>query len=172
MTDVLLLNATYEPLCVVAVRRAIVLVLTEKVDVIVRDRERVVRSASIEIAVPSVIRLRAFVRVPYRTRSSVSTRAVLRRDAHRCAYCGGRAATVDHVIPRSRGGLNEWENVVACCDRCNSRKGDRLVHELGWSLRFTPIVPLVTRRVALAVASVDPEWEPWLVLDRSFAPAG
>jgi len=172
MTDVLLLNATYEPLCVVTARRAVVLVLAEKVEVVVNDADRVVRSASLELAVPSVIRLRAFVRVPYRTRSAVTNRAVLRRDAHRCAYCGHRAATVDHVVPRSRGGLNEWENVVACCVRCNSRKSDRLLHELGWSLRFTPTVPLITRRVVLAVASVDPEWEPWLVLDRSHAHAG
>lgn len=166
MNDVLLLNATYEPLCVVSVRRALVLVLSEKVDVLVTDDERVVRSARLELAVPSVVRLRAFVRVPYRTRSGVTRRGVLRRDGNRCAYCVAKATTVDHVVPTSRGGPNTWENVVACCAPCNARKGDRLLKDLGWVLRTTPEAPLVTRRIVLAVADVDPEWEPWLVLDR------
>ena len=167
MNEVLLLNATYEPLCVVSVRRAVVLVLAEKVDVVVADDEQVVRSAQLELAVPSVVRLRSFVRVPYRTRSAVTRRGVLRRDSYRCAYCSGRASTVDHVLPRSRGGPNTWENVVACCAPCNGRKGDRLLRELRWRLRFEPGAPLASRRIVLAVASVDPEWEPWLILDRS-----
>jgi len=173
MTDVLLLNATYEPLCVVTVRRALVLVLADKVDVVQPDGDRVVRSAHLVLRVPSVIRLRAFVRVPYRTRSVVTRRAVLRRDGFRCAYCADRrASTVDHVVPRSRGGPNTWENVVGCCEPCNSRKGDRLLRELGWHLRFTPSAPLVTRRIVLAVASIDPDWEPFLVLDQSLASTG
>jgi len=168
MTDVLLLNATYEPLCVVSTRRALVLVLAEKVDVVLHDPARVARSAHLEVPVPSVIRLRAFVRVPYRTRSAVTRRGVLRRDGFRCAYCRERkATTVDHVIPRSRGGPNTWENVVAACEPCNARKGDRLVRELGWRPRFGPTVPLVTRRIVLATMSVDPTWEPWLVLDHA-----
>lgn len=168
MTEVLLLNATYEPLCVVSTRRALVLVLADKVDIVLQDDERVVRSVHLEVPVPSVVRLRAFVRVPYRTRSAVTRRGVLRRDAYRCAYCRDRkATTVDHVIPTSRGGPNTWENVVAACEPCNSRKGDRLVRELGWQPRFEPTVPLVTRRIVLAAVSVDPTWEPWLVLDRS-----
>ncbi len=172
MTEVLLLNATYEPLCVVAARRAVVLVLAGTADLVVADPGRVVRSAQLEVPVPLVIRLRAFVRVPYRTRSVVTRRGVLRRDGFGCAYCSDRkAATVDHVVPRSRGGPNTWENVVACCAPCNSRKGDRLLHELGWRLRFTPAAPLATRRIVLGVAAVDPEWERWLTLDSTLAPA-
>ena len=170
MNDVLLLNATYEPLCVVSERRAVVLVLAGKVDVVLEDGERVVRSAHVELSVPSIVRLRAFVRVPYRTRSAVSRRGVLRRDGFRCAYCRDRrASTVDHVIPTSRGGANTWENVVAACEPCNTRKGDRLLRELGWRPRFDPVVPVVTRRIVLAAVTVDPLWEPWLELDQSAA---
>lgn len=168
---VLLLNATYEPLCVVPLRRAVVLVLAEKAEVVVPDAERFVRSARLSLPEPSVIRLLRVVRVPYLRRSSVTRRAVLRRDGHRCAYCGGGADTVDHVVPRSRGGRHSWENVVAACRRCNSRKGDRMLSELGWRLRDTPAAPTGTRCLVVALARVEPTWEPWLAHGPSTAPA-
>ncbi len=159
---VLLLNATYEPLCVVPLRRAVVLVLDEKAEVVAAHDHRCVRSAVLSVPEPLVIRLRRVVRVPYRRRSSVTRRAVLRRDGHRCAYCGGAADTVDHVVPRSRGGGDQWENVVAACRRCNGRKGDRTLAELGWELPITPAAPAGARCLVVAVARVEPAWEPWL----------
>ena len=160
---VLLLNATYEPLCIVPLRRAVVLVLSEKAEVVTADAERHIRSALLSLPEPSVIRLLRMVRVPYRRRTSVTRRAVLRRDNHRCAYCAGAADTVDHVVPRSRGGRHEWDNVVAACRRCNGRKGDRTLAELGWHLDASPVAPAGSRCLVVAVAHVEPTWEPWLI---------
>src|SRR5690625_2141324 len=108
----LLLNASYEPLCVIPVTRAIVLVMAEKADV-VSEGDAVLRSPSVQVPAPAVIRLRRYVKVPYRRTLALTRRNVLARDDGICAYCGGRGTTVDHVIPRSRGGGNVWENVVA-----------------------------------------------------------
>ena len=122
MNRVLLLNATYEPLCAVNVRRAIVLLLKGKAEVLERDGGAL-HSEKITIAIPSVIRLVYFVRVPYYGKANLSRRAVFARDAGACQYCGRRAETMDHVEPRSRGGSHSWENVVAACKKPN-RDGD------------------------------------------------
>jgi len=136
----LVLNAGYEPLGVVALRRAIVLVLADKATVLVAD-EVPVASATAAVPRPAVIVLTRYVRVPFGRAVHVSRRGVLRRDGHRCAYCGRSAGTVDHVLPRSRGGRDTWENLVACCLRCNGAKGDRTPEEMGWALRKRPATP-------------------------------
>ena len=135
MGAALVLNATYEPLCVVPLRRAVVLVLAEKA-VVVEAGQTVMHSERLAVAVPTVVRLSRFVRVPYRREVPLTRRAVLDRDAHSCVYCNGRADTIDHVRPRSRGGQHVWTNVVAACARCNHRKGDRLLTEMGWHLAY------------------------------------
>lgn len=157
----LLLNASYEPLCIIPVTRAVVLVMADKADV-VSDSEAVLRSPSVSIAAPSVIRLRTYVKVPYRKSLPLTKRNVLARDSHRCSYCTSKGDTVDHVIPRSRGGLNVWTNVVAACRRCNNRKDDRLLSEIGWKLKFEPKAPTGWSWVAVGFATVDPMWEPWV----------
>ena len=85
------------------------------------------------------------------------------QDSRRCAYCHGRGDTIDHVVPKSRGGTHSWENCVACCVRCNAKKADRLLEELGWSMTFVPGPP---RRGAFgrlwSSEDADPCWEPWL----------
>ena len=131
VSGALVLNATYEPLCVVSVRRATILVLTAKA-VCVADGEGILHSAMNELPVPSVVRLTRYVRVPYRTHIGLSRRGIFARDGWRCAYCRGPAETIDHVMPRSRGGRHAWENVVAACARCNHTKGDKTPAELGW----------------------------------------
>ena len=141
----LVLNATYEPLCVVTLRRAVVLVLAEKA-VVVEESDAVMHSARAAVPIPSVVRLSRYVRVPYRREVPMTRRAVLDRDGHRCVYCGVRADTIDHVRPRSRGGQHIWTNVVAACARCNHRKGDRLLAELGWQLAAAPVQPSGDRR--------------------------
>ncbi|MGZ4557579.1 MAG: HNH endonuclease, partial [Mycobacteriaceae bacterium] len=119
---VLLLNATYEPLTALPMRRAVVLLVCEKAVVVDDDPAGVVlHSAATSVQVPSVIRLRTYVRVPYRARIPMTRAALMHRDRFRCAYCGGRAETIDHVVPRSRGGAHSWENCVACCAHCNHR---------------------------------------------------
>ena len=136
---VLLLNSTYEPLTALPMRRAVVMLMCGKADVVHDDPSGpVIHSATRTIVVPSVIRLRSYVRVPYRARIPMTRAALMHRDRFRCAYCGGKADTVDHVVPRSRGGDHTWENCVAACSTCNHRKADRLLAELGWTLRSTP----------------------------------
>src|ERR1700735_5019605 len=148
MSGALVLNATYEPLCVVPLRRAVVLVLAEKA-VIVEAGDQVMHSARTSIPVPTVVRLSHFVRVPYRREVPLTRRAVLDRDGYLCVYCGARDDTIDHVRPRSKGGTHIWTNVVAACARCNHRKGDRLLSELGWHLLAPPAQPPATVAVVL-----------------------
>ncbi len=124
---VLVLNATYEPVNVCTVRRAVVLLLKEKAEVIERAAWEL-HSETTTLARPMVIRLVTFVKVPRDThRRKITRRAVFARDGWQCQYCGSRAnLTVDHVIPRSKGGTSTWENIVASCAPCNRRKGDSL----------------------------------------------
>jgi 5-methylcytosine-specific restriction endonuclease McrA len=166
MAKALVLNATYEPLCVVPVRRAVVLVLKEKAE-IVHAADRQLHSERSAIPVPSVIRLTYFVRVPFRARAALNRRAVFARDDHRCQYCGDAAENIDHVQPRSRGGEHVWENVVACCRPCNTRKEDRLAHEVGLKLRRRPTAPKELTWIIVAVGSIDPRWEPYLGVGQS-----
>lgn len=161
---VLLLNATYEPLTAISIRRAIVLVLRERADVIDADTTgSAVHSAGIAVPIPSVIRLRSFVRVPYRASIPMTRAALMHRDRFRCGYCGAKANTIDHVLPRSRGGEHRWENCVACCASCNHRKADRLLSELGWALRVKPAIPRGTHwRLLASVKEIDPAWRRYI----------
>jgi 5-methylcytosine-specific restriction endonuclease McrA len=161
MVRALVLNVTYEPLSVVAGRRAAVLVLTERADV-VHEGDEVLHSERLALPVPSVVRLRTLVKVPYQRHLSVSRRSVLARDAHRCQYCGSKAETIDHIVPRSRGGGHSWENVVAACRPCNLRKADRSLRDCGLQLRVPPGPPMRTLWVAAAVDAVPALWEPYL----------
>ncbi len=161
---VLLLNATYEPLTALPLRRAIVLLVCGKADVVHGDTSGLVlHSAAGSVDVPSVIRLRVFVRVPYRARVPLTRAALMHRDRFRCAYCSGKAETIDHVVPRSRGGTHTWENCVACCARCNHKKADKLLAELGWPLRTMPTAPRGRHwRLLAGLVDADPQWLPYL----------
>jgi 5-methylcytosine-specific restriction endonuclease McrA len=155
LVRVLLLNASHEPLAVVTGRRALVLVVAGKAEcVLERSNAALIRSPSVALAVPAVVRLRRYVRVPYQAPPAVTRAGVLRR-----------GYPIDHVLPKSRGGLHSWENCVACCVRCNARKADRLLDELGWSMTFVPAPP---RRGAFgrlwSTEDADPAWEPWLAI--------
>jgi len=157
----LLLNATYEPLCVVSSRRAIVLVLGAKAEAVdVTDDE--VHAERVTLAVPIVVRLTRYVRVPYPVQVPLSRRAVFTRDGQTCVYCGGSATSIDHVVPRSRGGTHTWDNVVAACRRCNHTKADRFLAEIGWSLPRQPGAPSGAAWRLLGHRTVDPRWQTWL----------
>lgn len=163
MARALVLNATYEPLSIVSTRRAVVLVLREKAELVESGRQ-VWRSERRSVAVPSVIRLRTYVRVPYARRVPLNRRAVFARDGGSCQYCGGGAENLDHVVPRSRGGSHTWENVVASCRRCNTKKGDRTPSEAGLEMRSRPSVPRSQGwvLVSLGTGAPDPAWTPYL----------
>lgn len=157
----LVLNAGYEPLSVVSFKRAVVLVLAGKATVLA-ETGLTLRSVDFSIGTPSVILLVRYVRAPHRRVMAVSRRGVLRRDGHRCAYCGVVAATVDHVLPSSRGGQDSWLNLVACCLRCNGVKGDRTPAEMGWRLRVRPYAPAGPGWVLRGAEGLDPRWEEYL----------
>ncbi|MEU7643697.1 HNH endonuclease [Streptomyces huasconensis] len=141
MRDTLVLNASFEPLSTVTLNRAVVLVLQDKAVVEQAHPGLRVRAAAVEIPVPRVIRLCRYVRVPFRRQAPWSRRGVLVRDQHRCAYCGRRATTVDHVVPRSQGGADSWLNTVASCAPDNHRKANRTPEEAGMPLLRQPFEP-------------------------------
>jgi 5-methylcytosine-specific restriction endonuclease McrA len=157
----LVLNATMEPLCVVTARRAVVLVLSDKADV-VHTNGHLFRSEHLQFVAPSVVRLRRYVHVPYRRRAALSRRGVFIRDHYACQYCGAGAENVDHVVPRSRGGAHEWENVVAACRRCNSRKKDQTPAEARMTLLRIPFAPRAAFWLIVAVGTIDPDWHAYL----------
>ncbi len=165
MDRALVLNATYEPIGVVSGRRAAILALAEKVDVLERSEHRLV-SAHIELEVPSVVRLRYYVKVPYERTAPLSRRSVFARDGGVCQYCGQQAESIDHVIPRSKGGAHEWDNVVACCRSCNSYKADRLIDETRLSLRSTPRAPTRHIWIRVSAGAVPTSWDLYLEPDK------
>jgi 5-methylcytosine-specific restriction endonuclease McrA len=157
----LVLNASFEPLSIVAPRRAACLVLADKAELVESDGT-VLRSATLTLPCPLVIRLRYMVKVPYRRGSAVSRRGVFARDDHRCQYCGGPADSIDHVMPRSRGGAHVWENVAAACRPCNLAKRDRTPDEAGMRLMRPTRAPRHTAWVVVSVSRVPEAWKPYL----------
>ena len=161
MGSVLVLNATYEPLTVVSTRRAVILLLKEKAEVVEAAEARL-RAANFSMRSPLVIRLVYFVRIPYKVSLPVTRRTVLARDHYTCQYCGRQPArkdlTVDHVTPRSRGGHTSWENVVAACQRCNGHKGNRTPEEANMGVLSPPARP---RYVALALVEGSEARHAW-----------
>jgi 5-methylcytosine-specific restriction endonuclease McrA len=163
MQHVLVLNASYEPLNVCSVRRAHVLVFKGKAEVI-EELDRPLTSATDTYPWPHVIRLRAYVRVPRAVQRKISRRALFARDGWRCVYCGtstGRL-TLDHVVPRSRGGESVWENVVTSCATCNHKKGNRTLEESGLELLMKPRPPTPVLFIKIAAPRIPETWQPYL----------
>lgn len=166
MPRALVLNATYEPLSVVPVRRALVLVLHERAEV-VESNGHVWHSEHLSLSSPSVIKLRRYVKVKLDRRIPLNRRSIFLRDDFACQYCHRPAENVDHVVPRSQGGLHSWENVVAACRRCNTKKGGRTPEQAGLVLRVQPRPPARQGWVAFgAGVKPDPTWEPYLGSSR------
>jgi 5-methylcytosine-specific restriction endonuclease McrA len=148
----------------------VILVLKEKAEVLVSNGQ-VFRSEHLHVDAPSVLRLRAFVKIPHRSHAPLTRRAVFARDEWTCQYCGATAENLDHVVPRSRGGAHSWDNVVAACRRCNSRKENRLIEDVGLRLARRPVppqgrVPPVDRAPGTRVGAV-----PLARRTRIFAPS-
>jgi 5-methylcytosine-specific restriction endonuclease McrA len=157
----LVLNATYEPLGVVPSRRAVVLVLSARA-VSVELGDELLHSERRVVAVPTVVRLTRYVRVPYRPSVPLTRRAVFARDGGRCVYCSAPATSLDHVVPKSRGGQHSWDNVVSACGRCNHAKADRAIADLGWRLRRAPRAPSGMQWRILRNGRVEPGWHRYL----------
>ena len=164
MKSTLVLNASYAPLSIVPARRAIQLILDDRV-AFTDDSPEVFRSESLEIFVPYVVVRNTEVKVPYRhRRNPFSRRGVIVRDNYTCAYCEdqSKALTIDHVIPRALGGKTTYENCVAACRSCNSKKADKTLAELGWELHITPSVPSWYSLALNRVPKGDPQRESWV----------
>jgi 5-methylcytosine-specific restriction endonuclease McrA len=161
---VLVLNATFEPINVCTVRRATVLLLKARAELVERS-DRDLHAEHFTMPRPIVIRLTTYVRVPRDAhRRKITRRAVFARDRWTCQYCGGvrGTLTLDHVIPRSRGGPSTWDNIVTCCAPCNRRKGDRLPKLAGMQLMQEPRAPSPHIFVHVASTTIHPAWEQYL----------
>jgi 5-methylcytosine-specific restriction endonuclease McrA len=169
---VLILNASFEPLHVCSVKRAVGLLMHDIAER-VEDAETVLRTPNSVFAVPSVVRLKRYVKRPHRQRVAFNRRNVFRRDDHACQYCSrrGNDLTLDHVLPRSRGGPTSWENVVACCRGCNAKKRDRTPDEARMQLGRKPYAPrfMFTSAYGL-LPDIDPAWKKYLPELRSEEP--
>lgn len=165
MGQVLVLNATYEPLSIVSVKRAVVLLLKEKAE-LVEAAEARLRAQNFSLPRPLVIRLVYFVKIPRRVFLPVTRRTVLARDHFTCQYCNTmpprHKLTLDHVLPRSRGGKTTWENVVAACQKCNGRKGSRMPAEANMKLIAQPKRPRYLAIAALASLETKRAWDKYM----------
>ena len=167
---VLVLNQNYEPLNVCDIRRAFNLLGADKAELIARNHQ-VIHTPTLAIPAPSVIRLIYLVRRP-RPRVKLSRREVFARDGHTCQYCGAlsRDLTIDHVVPKHRGGRHEWENLVAACRACNHRKGSKTLAEARMHLLREPRAPRADVRYLFGTYLTDVRndaWRTFLFLDDS-----
>ena len=162
---VLLLNQNYEPMTVVSAKKAIILLYLQKVEMI-EKRDQLVRSQYVALPLPSVIRLTCYVRVP-RKRVELNRGNLLRRDSHRCQYCGIRQGplTLDHVIPRVRGGDESWENLVCACVKCNNKKGSRTPEEASMPLLKKPKRPNFLFFMQYFIGISEESWKPYLYMN-------
>jgi 5-methylcytosine-specific restriction endonuclease McrA len=162
---VLVLNASYEPINVCTVRRAAVLILKQRAEVL-EHSEWNLHAESLTLPRPVVIRLVTYVKIPRDAhRRKITRRAVFARDRWTCQYCGHERGnlTVDHVIPRSKGGGSSWDNIVTCCAPCNRRKGDRLPRQANMVPARAPQAPSSTIFIHVAAPTIPPAWEQYLV---------
>lgn len=165
-TPVLVLNASYEPINICAARRAIVLVL-KGLAMPEEENGHFLHAARLAMRVPSVIRLLEYRRIPHQTRA-LSRKNILLRDRNTCQYCGillsSGELTLDHVVPRSRGGSSTWENLVACCHPCNRRKGNHLLTETDMKLlkEPRPFTLHTSRHIMRMIGRSDLKWRKYL----------
>jgi 5-methylcytosine-specific restriction endonuclease McrA len=163
---VLILNQNYEPMSVITARKAVILLFLGKAELIAAQDGKQVRSVAMAMPFPSIVRLSVYVHVPFK-RIILSRKNILRRDGHRCQFCGrgDLPLTVDHVVPISRGGEDNWDNLVCACVDCNNKKGDRTPEEAHMALRRKPIRPNHVTFIRHFVGALDERWKPYLFLN-------
>ena len=162
---VLILNQNYEPMSVINVKKAVVLLYLGKAELVESHDGKRVHAVSMSMPFPSIVRLSVFVKVPFK-KIILSRKNILRRDGHRCQFCGRGdiPLTVDHVLPASRGGEETWENLVCACVDCNNVKGDRTPDEARMPLRRKPMRPNHVTFIRYFVSTLDERWKPYLFL--------
>ena len=150
----LILNSTFQPLSVVSFKRAISLMHNNKINII-KNSEIILRSEKEEFFIPKVGILTYFVKAPFARRVALNRENIFIRDYFTCQYCGKAAESIDHIVPRSKGGLHEWSNVVACCKKCNLIKADKLLHQTHLNLKKTPGNPKDNFWIKTIVAAIQ-----------------
>ena len=162
----LVLNHDYEPLSICNVRKAIILLYLGKAELIAACDGKQLRSVYTSMPYPSIVRLSVYIRLPYK-KIVLSHKNILRRDGHVCQYCGKSESmlTVDHVVPKAKGGPDTWENLVTACVTCNNKKGDRTLHDAGMKLLRKPIRPNHVMFIRHFVGNVDDHWKPYLFMN-------
>lgn len=162
--NVLVLNKDYQPLSVCSVHRSVKLLFLDKAEMLHDYPDRSLRTVREEYSYPSVIRLRRYINIPY-NKIVLSRKNILKRDANTCQYCGAAYnLTIDHVMPKSRGGRDSWENLVAACDDCNVKKGNRTPKEAEMPLRRKPYRPVHITFLQSVMGSVQEDWKPYLYM--------
>ena len=159
---VLVLNQSYEPLTVCSPQRAMALIFLAKADLLESYRNKYIRTVNRKFALPSVIKLQDYVKIPYRS-VEISKRNIIKRDNNTCQYCGSKLQlTIDHIIPKSRGGEDTWENLVAACIRCNNSKGNLTPKEANMKLKSTPRKPNYIVFLKSTIGNVEQSWKQYL----------
>lgn len=163
-SNVLVLNQDYQPLSVCSVQRSVKLLFLDKAEMLHEDPEKVIRTVDQEYSYPSVIRLRYYIRIPY-SRIVLTRKNIMKRDRHTCQYCGVRSdLTLDHVMPKSRGGKDTWENLVTACNKCNVKKGNRTPVEAKMPLNTNPYRPIHITFFQNLMGGVQEHWKPYLYM--------
>lgn len=158
------MNQNYEPLTICNVKRAVVLTFLGKAEIVSKVADKYINTVYRKFDYPSIVRLGFFVRVPYK-RIILSRKNILKRDNHRCQYCGATTnLTIDHIIPKSRGGEETWENLVTACIKCNNKKGDRTLDEAGMILTSKPKKPSHITFIKSSAGKLEDTWKPFLYL--------
>ncbi len=161
----MILNQSYEPLTVCNIKKAIILIYLGKAELVANDKRKELRSVSKAYPWPSIIRLSQFITIPYK-KVVLTRKNILRRDGYKCSYCGRGdiALTIDHIIPKSKGGTDSWENLVCACTICNNRKGDRTPDESNMKLLNRAFKPSHIMFIKNVVGKLDENWKPYLYL--------
>ncbi|MEQ9405504.1 MAG: HNH endonuclease [Cyclobacteriaceae bacterium] len=161
MNSVLVLNHDYTPLTICSIQRAFLLVFLDKAELLNSLKERKLRTVSSSYPFPSVIKINRYIHIPYK--GVVLTRHnIFKRDGHKCQYCGTRQnLTLDHLIPRSRGGKTSWTNLVTACQKCNARKGDSMPEKVGMKLKNMPVKPSYISFMKMANGALREDWKPY-----------
>ena len=161
----MVLNQSYEPLTICTIKKAVLLIFLGKAEIVHKDEKKSIRTVRMNFPWPSVIRISKFIKVPYK-KVILSRKNILRRDNYKCAYCGRSdlMLTVDHIIPKAKGGNDSWENLITACTKCNNIKGDRTPDEANMKLLTRPYKPSHVIFIKNIVSKIDEKWKPYLYL--------
>lgn len=160
--QVLVLNADYSAINICTVPKAFLLVFLNKAEMVAKSERITLKTITTEYSMPTIIRLNRYVNIPYK-HVELTRQNIFKRDHHQCQYCGKRShLTLDHILPKSRGGKTSWDNLITACKHCNSRKGDNLPEEAGMSFKQKPFKPSFVMFVRDFSGKIDDTWLQYL----------